>query len=209
MLNFFGAGGRAAAIMAFAALFVSPTEATAQADARVSAVFQSVPPAASISDSAVASVQTAPAPAQVTTPAVPRPLKELVGAFVNSNNQDDEQLCLAKAVYFEARGESLEGQVAVAEVVLNRAASGRYPTTLCGVVTQPWQFSFIRGGKFPAVKQDSEAWHTALAIADIARNQLAIQIPANVLWYHASYVSPSWGKRLTRIARIGTHIFYG
>lgn len=206
MLRFFGAGSRAAAIVAFAALFVSPTQATAQADARVSAVFQTVQPTVAASGAAQATpVQTAPA----ATPAVARPLKELVGSFVNANNQDDEELCLAKAVYFEARGESLEGQLAVAEVVLNRAASGKYPTTLCGVVTQPWQFSFIRGGRFPAVKQDSDAWHTALAIADIARSQLANQIPTNVLWYHASYVSPSWGKRLTKIARIGTHIFYG
>jgi hypothetical protein len=137
-----------------------------------------------------------------------RSLADLVGAFVDRADQDAEQLCLAKAVYFEARGESLEGQLAVAEVILNRAASGRYPATICRVVTQPAQFSFIRRGRFPRVDTASDCWRKALAIADVARNQLADQVGPNVLWYHATYVSPSWGRRLTRVARIGTHIFY-
>ncbi|HWH17334.1 MAG TPA: cell wall hydrolase [Allosphingosinicella sp.] len=138
----------------------------------------------------------------------PRPLSELVIAFVNYGNQDAEQECLAQAVYFEARSESLEGQLAVADVVLNRAASGIYPPGICDVVTQPAQFSFIRGGRFPPVDRSSRAWHRALAIADIARKDLAQVIPPNVLWYHADYVAPSWGRRLTRVAQIGTHIFY-
>lgn len=137
-----------------------------------------------------------------------RPLRDLVISFVNYGNQDAEDLCLAKAIYFEARGESLEGRLAVAEVILNRAASGRYPTTICSVVTQPAQFSFIRRGQFPRVDADSECWRDALAIADIARKELVDQIAPNVLWYHATYVAPSWGRRLTRVARIGTHVFY-
>jgi hypothetical protein len=136
------------------------------------------------------------------------PLDEMVAAFVDTGNYDAQQLCLAKAVYFEARGESLEGQLAVAEVVLNRANSGRYPSTICNVVTQPAQFSFIRRGRFPAVDTNCEAWRKALAIAEIANKGLADAVASNVLWYHASYVSPSWGRRLTRVARIGAHIFY-
>jgi len=138
----------------------------------------------------------------------PRPLRDLVISYVDYGNQDVEQDCLVKAVYFEARSESLEGQLAVAEVVLNRAASGVYPASICGVVVQPAQFSFIRGGKFPTPDKDSQAWRTAVAIADIARKAQADLVPANVLWYHADYVSPSWGRRLTRVAQIGTHIFY-
>lgn len=137
-----------------------------------------------------------------------RPLRDLVVSFVDYGNHDAEQLCLARAVYFEARGESLEGQLAVAQVVRNRAASGRYPSTLCGVVTQPAQFSFIRRGQFPSVNTADPLWRKALAIADIAKKDLAEQIAPNVLWYHASYVAPSWGRRLTRVAQIGTHIFY-
>lgn len=155
-----------------------------------------------------------PAPAATVQTAVAqvaqavRPLRDMVLAFVNFGNQDEQQDCLAKAVYFEARSESLEGQLAVAEVVLNRAASGVYPPTICEVVTQPAQFSFIRAGRFPTPDMTSSAWHTALAIADIAQKRLAQQIAPNVLWYHATYVAPSWGRRLTRFAQIGTHIFY-
>jgi spore germination cell wall hydrolase CwlJ-like protein len=75
-------------------------------------------------------------------------------------------------------------------------------------VTQPAQFSFIRNGRFPTPDTDSQAWRTAVAIAEIARKAQADLVPANVLWYHATYVSPSWGRRLTRVAQIGTHIFY-
>ncbi len=137
-----------------------------------------------------------------------RPLRELVISFVNFGDQDSEEMCLVKAIYFEARSETLEGQLAVAEVILNRTTSGLYPTTICGVVTQPAQFSFIRGGRFPTPDTNSDGWRKALAIADIAINGLAQNVAPNVLWYHASYVAPSWGRRLTRVARIGTHIFY-
>jgi spore germination cell wall hydrolase CwlJ-like protein len=93
-------------------------------------------------------------------------------------------------------------------VVLNRAASGRYPADLCAVITQKAQFSFIRHGRFPHADRGSEAWKKAVAIASIARQKLAGSLPASCLWYHATYVSPSWGKRLTRQTQIGLHIFY-
>jgi len=141
-------------------------------------------------------------------PAAARPLKDLVIGFVDFGNQDEEQLCLAKAVYFEARSESLEGQLAVAEVVLNRSRSGVYPSGICAVVTQHAQFSFIHAGRFPAPNTSSDAWHKALAIAEIARKHLATAVAPNVLWYHADYVAPAWGRQRTRVAQIGTHIFY-
>lgn len=147
----------------------------------------------------------APAVAQ---PEKPRSLSDLVLSFVDYGDQDEAEECLAKAVYFEARSEPLEGQLAVAEVVLNRADSGRYPPDVCSVVTQPAQFSFIRAGRFPQVNENDAAWRRALAIADIAMKKLAKQVEANVLWYHATYVAPSWGRRLTKVATIGTHIFY-
>ena len=135
-------------------------------------------------------------------------LDELVVAYAADKTEDSEQDCLAKAVYFEARGESLEGQLAVAEVVMNRAASGRYPATLCKVVTQPAQFSFIRKGRFPSPNVASAAWRKAVGVARIALAKLADTLPSGVLWYHADYVKPSWGRRLNRTARIGVHIFY-
>jgi spore germination cell wall hydrolase CwlJ-like protein len=140
--------------------------------------------------------------------AAPRSLDQLVAAYAAIDASDSQQDCLANAVYFEARGEPIEGQLAVAEVVLNRAASGRYPTDLCQVVKQPWQFSFVQRGRFPHADKASEAWRKAVAIARIAQRQLADTLPANVLWYHATYVAPGWGKRLQRQAQIGLHIFY-
>lgn len=119
-----------------------------------------------------------------------------------------EEDCLANAVYFEARGESLEGQLAVAEVVLNRSRSGRYPATWCGVVTQHAQFSFVRRGVIPAANRGSDAWKRAVAIARIAQQGTNRMLAPNVLWYHANYVSPSWGRRLARSSVIGAHIFY-
>ena len=117
--------------------------------------------------------------------------------------------CLANAVYFEARGEPLQGQLAVAEVVMNRAASGRYPASLCGVVVQPAQFSFVRRGRIPRADRASEAWRRAVGVARVAVERMAPRLlPPSCLWYHANYVSPSWGRRLAETTRIGLHIFY-
>src|SRR3546814_14047540 len=83
---------------------------------------------------------------------------------------DPELRCLAGAVYFESRGESLAGQLAVARVIINRAESGRFPTSYCGVVLQRSQFSFVRGGKMPKIRESSRPWAHAVAIAQIARD---------------------------------------
>jgi hypothetical protein len=135
-------------------------------------------------------------------------LASMIAAQGAIETADREQDCLANAVYFEARGEPLEGQLAVAEVVLNRANSGRYPGTICAVVTQPAQFSFVRRGIIPQADRASEAWRRAVAVARIAQNRAMRLLPDNVLWYHANYVSPSWGRRLARNTQIGLHIFY-
>lgn len=138
----------------------------------------------------------------------PRALDELVDAHAATETRDAEEDCLANAVYFEARGESLEGQLAVAEVVMNRAASGRYPATLCAVVVQRAQFSFVRRGIIPRADRASDAWRKAVAISRIAQQRTTRLLADNVLWYHANYVSPSWGRRLARSAQIGLHVFY-
>ena len=140
--------------------------------------------------------------------AVPQGLGELVETYADLAIDDAQDICLAKAVYFEARSEPLEGQLAVAQVVMNRAASGRYPSTLCAVITQKAQFSFIRAGKFPKPNKKSEAWRKAVAIAHIAKAGLVSELSPDVLWYHATYVAPSWNKRLNKQAQIGLHIFY-
>jgi spore germination cell wall hydrolase CwlJ-like protein len=155
--------------------------------------------------------QAAPVPAPTRAGAQfdARPLEVLVATEAAEQASDAEQECLANAVYFEARGEPLQGQLAVAEVVMNRAASGRYPTSLCGVVVQHAQFSFVRGGRMPRADRASEAWRRAVGVARVAAARMAPRLlPATCLWYHANYVSPSWGRRLARNTQIGLHIFY-
>ena len=147
-------------------------------------------------------------PAPVKAAPVALPLSQLVAAQSNGPALDAEATCLATAVYFESMGESLEGQLAVAQVVINRAKSGQYPASLCGVVKQKAQFSFVRAGQFPRVDAGCEAWRKAQAIARIATASMAKVLPTDVLWYHADYVAPSWGRRLARVDKIGAHIFY-
>ncbi len=138
------------------------------------------------------------------------PLYALVDKFSAGSPLTDEANCIAVAVYHEARGESLEGQLAVAKVIMNRAASGKYPTSWCGVVKQPWQFSFVnpRSGYMPSVDQSSAAWQKALGVTRLAVANAVDSVPGDCLWYHADYVAPSWGRRLTRVNKIGAHIFY-
>jgi N-acetylmuramoyl-L-alanine amidase len=157
---------------------------------------------------AVAISAAPPAPAPGATPASPPPLSQLVEANRGSQELDSERECIATAVYFEARGEPIEGQLAVAQVVLNRVTSGKFPRSACAVVKQKAQFSFVRRGKVPAAEKASDAWSKAVAITKIAWNRLTQGVDPSVLWYHATSVAPSWGRRLTRVAQIGAHIFY-
>ena len=138
------------------------------------------------------------------------PLYALVDRYGAGAPLDEQANCMAVAIYHEARGESLEGQLAVARVIMNRAASGRYPSSWCGTVKQPWQFSFVnpRTGQMPGVNASSVAWRKAQAITRLAIANVVPSLSNDVLWYHADYVAPSWGRRLSRVSKIGTHIFY-
>jgi spore germination cell wall hydrolase CwlJ-like protein len=119
---------------------------------------------------------------------------------------DQEEKCLASAIYYEARSEPFEGQLAVAQVILNRVRSGRFAETICGVVLQRSQFSFVRGGTIPNISAGSKDWREALAIARIAQARLHPSAAAGALFFHATHVNPKW--RLNRVASIGNHIFY-
>lgn len=133
-------------------------------------------------------------------------LADLVADLSSADLPDREAECLAGAVYFEAKGESLDGQLAVAKTILNRTHSGRFPASVCGVVMQPAQFSFVRGGGFPPIARSSRNWKTAVAIAHIARNDLWDSSVDNALYFHARRVNPGW--QLRKIAALGNHIFY-
>jgi len=124
----------------------------------------------------------------------------------NVSGLDDETKCLAAAIYYEARSESLAGKLAVARVIINRSASGRFPTSLCGVVTQPSQFSFVHGGRIPSVPAAAQAWPDSVAIARIALKDGWESKAEGALYFHARQVAPGWGKQ--QLARIDNHIFY-
>jgi spore germination cell wall hydrolase CwlJ-like protein len=136
------------------------------------------------------------------------PLYALVDRYSAGAPLDPQANCLATAVYFEARGESVEGQLAVARVVMNRAGSGRYPPDYCSVVKQPAQFSFVRHGQFPWIDTTSAAWARAQGVTRLAIANVIPSVPTDCLWYHADYVDPSWGHRLNLVQKIGQHIFY-
>jgi N-acetylmuramoyl-L-alanine amidase len=138
------------------------------------------------------------------------PLYALVNKFETNAVLDEQTNCLATAVYFESRGESLEGQLAVARVVINRAGSGRYPASWCQVVKQPYQFSFVNPhtGAFPQADVNSEAWKKAEAVAELAAANIVPSVAPDVLWYHADYCAPSWRHNLQEVEQIGAHIFY-
>lgn len=136
------------------------------------------------------------------------PLYALVDKYSTGAPLSEEANCIATAVYFEARGEALEGQLAVARVIMNRAASGQYPASWCSVVKQPAQFSFVRRGVMPAPRADSDAWRKAQGVTRVAMANVVPSLTNDVLWYHADYVDPSWGHRLSMAQKIGQHIFY-
>jgi hypothetical protein len=125
-----------------------------------------------------------------------------------------EQRCLAEAIYFEARGESEEGQAAVAQVVLNRISSGLYPATICGVVYQNrqhyhgCQFSFACERKSLRITE-SEAWRQAERIAaEVTNGKTYVSDVGSSTHFHANYVRPRWARRLEKKDVIGHHIFY-
>lgn len=127
---------------------------------------------------------------------------------------DNDLECLTQAVYYEARNESEAGQAAVAEVVLNRSRHGAYPKRVCEVVYQrnsrTCQFTFTCDGSIGRRPVSPVAWARAERIArEVYAGRSTSQLPKNSVNYHANYVRPSWGRRLTRVRQIGAHIFYG
>lgn len=135
-------------------------------------------------------------------------LRELVGMVDAGDMLGEQMQCLAGAVYFESRGEPLAGQLAVANVVINRAEDRRFPASYCGVVYQRAQFSFVKNGRMPRIKTGSAAWDRAKAIAHIAHDSLWDSEVGDAVYFHATYVRPKWSYRKTRTAKIDTHIFY-
>ncbi len=135
-----------------------------------------------------------------------RSLADLVGDYSGTDTPDEETECLARAVYWESKGEPLHGQLTVAEVIINRSQSGRFASSICGVVRQPSQFSFVRRGHIPQPPQAARDWRIAVAIAQIAMQDLADGAAPRALFFHARHARPGW--RLTHVATVGNHVFY-
>ncbi|WP_254913025.1 cell wall hydrolase [Novosphingobium sp. B 225] len=133
-----------------------------------------------------------------------------LGALVSAQPQPGELSrelnCLAGAIYFEAKSEPLAGQLAVGRVIVARSKSGRFPNSYCGVVFQPSQFSFVRGGGFPAIARKSAQWKNAVALAQIAHEGTWRSPVEGALYFHATSVSPGW--RMKRLGRVENHVFY-
>ena len=132
---------------------------------------------------------------------------------------NSERLCLTQAIYHEARGESEAGQWAVANVIINRAFSKKYPSTLCGVVFQNaengfhrCQFTFACDGRSDMGK-DKRAWNRSARLAAAAYDEFRQGehpgvIPDSALFYHTTAVAPSWSTKFRKLTTIGSHIFY-
>jgi spore germination cell wall hydrolase CwlJ-like protein len=124
-----------------------------------------------------------------------------------------EENCLARAIYFEARGETEMGQLAVAKVIINRTKNPRFPKTICGVVYQgsqrrnSCQFSFACDGHADEVRQPA-SWVQAKRVANRAIDGDHSLRNMNAVNYHADYVKPKWSKTMRRLTKIGRHIFY-
>ena len=176
---------------------MTPADASA-----ASAALAATLPAGIAAQIITADAATAPAIAE---PPRPERLSALVGSIgaAADASDDGEKRCLATAVYFEARGEPLEGQLAVAQSIMNRSTSGRYADTICGVINQRGQFSFDRS-RTPVAGND---WRTAQAIARIAAAEMWREIAPRAMSFHAARLSPSWRGKV-RIAQIGNHVFY-
>lgn len=182
-------------------MFVSLRLATA---ALVLGLF-TAPAMAQVEATTTSEVQTEVAPDDKPAIASYASLADAVAAHRDETDLDDETTCLAGAVYFESRGEPLSGQLAVANVILNRTRSGRFPKTICSVVTQPGQFSFVRGGRVPDIA-DCAYYRTAIAVARVAIAGVWESPAADALFFHARRAAPGWHR--IQIAAIGNQVFY-
>ena len=133
-------------------------------------------------------------------------LPTMVAGLRSSDPGSRELECLAAGIYFESKSEPLAGQLAVGQVIANRADSGRFASTYCGVIFQRGQFSFVRGHSWPRIAKDGRQWQTAVAIAKIVDQNLKDSKVGDALFFHARRVHPGWG--LKQVASIGNHIFF-
>jgi hypothetical protein len=175
--------------------------------------------------SALSAIDSFMKPADIAKPTV---TPDLVASYVENGYKPTakrveiargERECLAQAIYHEARGESEAGQLAVANVIVNRARSSRYPSSLCGVIYQnadlgryKCQFTFACDGRDDAPRE-RKAWARSVDLAQVVYAGYATgdeigALPGSALFYHTTAVSPSWSNTFSRVAEVGSHVFY-
>lgn len=119
--------------------------------------------------------------------------------------KNNELICLAQNIYFEARGEPFKGKVAVAQVTLNRVKHDNYADTVCDVVYQPNQFSWTK--KYSKIV-DKQAWAHAKEIAELVLSG-DVRLPNfHALYFHSNTITPKWANKKKPVLRVGKHIFY-
>jgi spore germination cell wall hydrolase CwlJ-like protein len=167
-----------------------------------------------------------PAEAMLLQPAINQPEPETIAyrpssqglAFKSKGEsqaefEERERRCLSTAIYFEARGETTRGQIAVGQVIMNRVRSPQFPETICGVVYQGQmapgcQFSFACDGKTDLPRNDAQ-WAKAQELSkQITSGQVWLPEVGYSTYYHANYVRPGWVNAMNKIDKIGRHIFY-
>lgn len=177
------------------------------------------------SNPALSAIDSFMAPAARPQPSV---TPDLLAAYIESGYQptakrveiaNAERECLAQAIYHEARGESADGQLAVANVIVNRARSNRYPSSLCGVIYQNadkgrhrCQFTFACDGR-DNTPRERQAWARSMALANDVYAEFATgeeigALPRSALFYHTTAVRPSWSNTYNQVAQVGAHVFY-
>ena len=130
-------------------------------------------------------------------------------------------MCMAANIYHEAKNQPMVGQIAVAQVVMNRANDSRYPDNVCDVIKQGLtykngkvvlgksQFSWYCDGKKDDVDKKSEKWRNSLRYASmVITNRITLDVTEGATHYHATYVRPAWARTKTKTVRINRHIFY-
>ena len=124
-----------------------------------------------------------------------------------------EMKCLAEAIYFEARGETIEGQYAVGEVIINRVLSNEFPSSVCGVISEganrlnACQFSYNCDGKLETINE-KKIYGRILKLSKILLEPSARFLTGGATFYHSKFVSPSWSKKFLKTNEIGNHVFY-
>lgn len=152
---------------------------------------------------ALSLLSAAPAQAELQRQPAPETLTVRTAAGTSKISQRDLE-CLAEALYFEARGEGVQGQRAVAEVILNRVDHPRFPKTVCGVVNQRGQFTYNKNARIREKGTFARVQKVAMAALSGAPRNLT----NGATYFHARGVRPSWTNRFERTIRIGSHTFY-